>query len=257
MRMYAPPGVRHTTDRVRTMIDWWTRDASPDADQNLRPSAGLHARAHSFTHRRSIDRIMLRRAVRTCAVGVMRDGSACASSVDARWAVHAAVSTVTASPRWRGFATKKAASKSRANQGKRSKGKGPVAIAISANAESTTRAHRETYLASIAPAVAVGTEGLSAEEREAFAARAKAYSREKMRADRAFQMDINEKIRIKKAAIMALPAGAVRDAALVEDDDLFPLKRKLPSHTPPIHGYYEEKQRLAEEAVGGAAAFKR
>jgi len=154
---------------------------------------------------------------------------------------------------------KKAASKSRANQGKRAKGKGPVAVAISANAESTTKTNKETYLSAIAPAARVWEEEapLSAEELEAYAEKAKAYSREKMRADRAFQKDINEKIRIKKAAIMALPEGAVRDAALVQDDDLFPLKRKLPSYTPAIPGYYEEKQRLAEEAVGGGAAFKR
>jgi len=134
-----------------------------------------------------------------------------------------------------------------------------VAVAISANAESTTKTNKETYLSAIAPAARVWEEEapLSAEELEAYAEKAKAYSREKMRADRAFQKDINEKIRIKKAAIMALPEGAVRDAALVQDDDLFPLKRKLPSYTPAIPGYYEEKQRLAEEAVGGGAAFKR
>lgn len=134
-----------------------------------------------------------------------------------------------------------------------------MAVAISANAESTTKANKETYLSAIAPAARVWEEEapLSAEELEAYAEKAKAYSREKMRADRAFQKDINEKIRIKKAAIMALPEGAVRDAALVQDDDLFPLKRKLPSYTPAIPGYYEEKQRLAEEAVGGGAAFKR
>lgn len=129
-------------------------------------------------------------------------------------------------------------------------------MTISAKAERTTREHRETFLRAIAPSD-VAEDALSEEELEAYEAKAKAYSREKMRAERAFAKDINEKIRIKTAAVEALPAGAVRDAAMVEDDELFPLKRKLPSYTPAIPGYYEEKQRLAEEAVSGGAALRK
>jgi len=35
------------------------------------------------------------------------------------------------------------------------------------------------------------------------------------------------------------------------------LKRKLPMYTPAIPGFYEDKQRLAEEAVSGGAALKK
>ena len=70
---------------------------------------------------------------------------------------------------------------------------------------------------------------------------------------RAFQKDINDKIRHKRAAIAALPAGYLRDHAETPDNALFPLKRRLPGlDTPVIEGYYEEKQRKAEAAVMGA-----
>jgi len=146
-------------------------------------------------------------------------------------------------------------SKSKASQGK-SKGRGPSQATISAKAESTTKGNKDTYLRSVAP-VDYEVEQLSDEELAEYEAKAKEYSRRKLRADRAFMADINQKIRIKMAAIDALPAGLVREAALVEDLELFPLKRKLPSFTPAIPGYYEEKQRIAEEAVSSGAALRR
>ncbi|ABO98182.1 predicted protein [Ostreococcus lucimarinus CCE9901] len=132
------------------------------------------------------------------------------------------------------------------------------ALPISAKAEHTTKGNKNTYLEALTKLDATEIEeNLTPEELAEYEARAKAYSREKMRAERAFAADINEKIRIKKAAIAALPAGATRDAAMVEDEDLFPLKRKLPMYTPAIPGFYEDKQRLAEEAVSGGAALKK
>jgi hypothetical protein len=159
----------------------------------------------------------------------------------------------------RAYASKgKKASKSKSSQGKRTKGKGMGALPISAKAEHTTKGNKNTYLEALTKLDATEIEeNLTPEELAEYEARAKAYSREKMRAERAFAADINEKIRIKKAAIAALPAGATRDAAMVEDEDLFPLKRKLPMYTPAIPGFYEDKQRLAEEAVSGGAALKK
>lgn len=149
-------------------------------------------------------------------------------------------------------------SKSKASQGKakKTKGRGPVAPALNSKVEATVKGNKETYLRSIAP-VEYEAEKLTSEELAEFEAKAKDYSRNKMRAERVFMADINEKIRIKKAAIEALPSGPVRDAALVEDLELFPMKRKLPSWTPAIPGYYEEKQRLAEQAVSSGAALRR
>jgi hypothetical protein len=159
----------------------------------------------------------------------------------------------------RAYASKgKKQSKSKSSQGKRSKARGGMqAPPVSARVEQTTKGNRDVYLDAITPPETYDVEDSTPEELMEYEARAKAYSRAKMAASRAFQADINEKIRIKKAAVEALPEGAVRDAARVEDLSLFPLKRKLPTHTPPIDGFYEEKQRLAEEAVSGGAALKK
>ena len=95
-------------------------------------------------------------------------------------------------------------------------------------------------------------ENISEEELKEFQLRAAEYSRKKMAQHRAFQKDINDKIRHKRAAIAALPPGYLRDHAETPDNALFPLKRRLPGwDTPAIEGYYEEKQRAMEEAVMG------
>tara|TARA_B110000977_G_scaffold48185_1_gene65400 strand:+ start:7650 stop:8225 length:576 start_codon:yes stop_codon:yes gene_type:complete len=98
---------------------------------------------------------------------------------------------------------------------------------------------------------ALEPENLSDEELEAFAAKAKEYSQKMMAQHRAWQKDINQKIRLKRAALAALPVGFLRDEASKEDLSLFPLKRQSPMLTPPIEGFYEEKQMRAEEAVSG------
>ena len=158
----------------------------------------------------------------------------------------------------RGYASK-GKSKSKASQGKRSGkgGKGLGSIAVPGKVEATTKGNKLTYLEALTPAGRRAEDAPTEEELVEFERRAKEYSRMKMREERDFQRDLNEKIRIKMAAIEALPAGETRDAAMVEDTDLFPLKRRLPSETPPIPGYYEEKQRLAEEAVAGGAALRK
>ena len=52
--------------------------------------------------------------------------------------------------------------------------------------------------------------------------RAKEYSRQKMQQHREWQKDLTTKLKLKQAAIAALPEGFLRDAALVEDTALFP-----------------------------------
>jgi hypothetical protein len=113
-----------------------------------------------------------------------------------------------------------------------------------------SRAQWNTLLAAMTP-VEIPAENLSAEELAEFEARAKAYSKKKMAQHRAWQKDITDKIRHKRAAVAALPEGYLRTAAEQEDHALFPLKRQTPMMTPPIEGFYEEKQRKAEEAVSG------
>jgi hypothetical protein len=223
-----------------------------------RASAALaRAASSSFATTRLSSSLTIAIACRPCVTSLRRD-----DFFDA--AVKSSSSTTTTygaafRAHVRAYASKgKKASKSKSSQGKRTKGKGMGALPISAKAEQTTKGNKNIYLEALTKLEATDIEeDLTPEELEEYAARAKAYSREKMRAERAFHADINEKIRIKKAAIAALPAGATRDAAMVEDEDLFPLKRKLPMYTPAIPGFYEEKQRLAEEAVSGGAALKK
>uniref|UniRef100_A0A6U3I300 Large ribosomal subunit protein mL40 n=1 Tax=Mantoniella antarctica TaxID=81844 RepID=A0A6U3I300_9CHLO len=95
-------------------------------------------------------------------------------------------------------------------------------------------------------------ENLTAEQLEEYEARAKEYSRKKMAQHRAWQVDIDNKIRHKRAAMAALPAGFIQDAAMLEDHALFPMKRVEPQATPNIKGYAEEKLKRAEQAAGAA-----
>jgi hypothetical protein len=68
-------------------------------------------------------------------------------------------------------------------------------------------------------------------------ARSKEYSRLKMHEHRAWQHDLTVKLRLKKAAIQALPP-ALRAAALQEDLTPFPLTRHFLYDQPP-DGYKE------------------
>lgn len=122
---------------------------------------------------------------------------------------------------------------------------------VNAQMKAATEKHWQTLVAAITPAE-IEPENLSAEDLAEFERRAKEYSRLKMAAHREWQRDITEKIRRKRAALAALPAGFLRDEAMKEDLELFPLKRRTPGMSPHIEGFYEDKQRAAEEAVGGA-----
>jgi hypothetical protein len=149
----------------------------------------------------------------------------------------------------RGKKTKKQSSSKQGSQG--GKGRSGMAGAVANPAmKATVDKHFDLFMRSYAPAE-IEKETLTAEQLEEYEARAKEYSKMKMAQHRAWQKDITDKIRHKRAAVAALPEGYLRTAAEQEDHALFPLKRQTPMMTPPIEGFYEEKQRKAEEAVSG------
>lgn len=55
---------------------------------------------------------------------------------------------------------------------------------------------------------------------------------------RQWQADVTTKIKLKAAAVAALPPH-LRAAAEVPDDEPFPLNRQMWSETPPIEGFGE------------------
>lgn len=58
-----------------------------------------------------------------------------------------------------------------------------------------------------------------------------------MAAHRAWQKDLATKLALKNAAIAALPAGPVRDAAAAPDYTPFPTNRAVWTDTPPVEGF--------------------
>uniref|UniRef100_A0A7S1SH10 Large ribosomal subunit protein mL40 n=1 Tax=Tetraselmis chuii TaxID=63592 RepID=A0A7S1SH10_9CHLO len=81
---------------------------------------------------------------------------------------------------------------------------------------------------------------LSAGDLEEHKQRGKEFSRKKMAEHRAWQKALSEKLRLKLAAIEALPV-ALREHAASDDFEPFPLNRWVATDTPPIEGYYESK----------------
>lgn len=75
-------------------------------------------------------------------------------------------------------------------------------------------------------------------QQEAIIARAKKFSRQRMWEHMAWKRDLNAKLALKKAAIMALPPD-LRTAALQDDTAPFPLTRHYYYDTPP-DAYLEE-----------------
>ena len=69
-----------------------------------------------------------------------------------------------------------------------------------------------------------------------------------MAAHRAWQADLGAKLRLKLAAVAALPAGPVRNAAAAPDYSPFPAGRGVWTDTPPIPGF-----EAAASSEGGAA----
>ena len=71
---------------------------------------------------------------------------------------------------------------------------------------------------------------------------------------RALQVDLNAKLKLMKAAIAALPLEC-QAAAAEPDLSPFPARRQLPSTSPQLRGYYEEKMANAEAATKNSSAL--
>jgi hypothetical protein len=63
--------------------------------------------------------------------------------------------------------------------------------------------------------------------------RAKEYSRLKMQQHRQWQIDLTTKLKLKQAAIGALPPD-LQAAAMIPDDTPFPSNRQIWTETPPV-----------------------
>lgn len=83
---------------------------------------------------------------------------------------------------------------------------------------------------------------LSPEELEDAARRAKEYSRLKMREHRLWQADLTTKLKLKRAAIDALPP-ALKAAALEPDTEPFPVNRLMWTTTPPMEDAGQDRQK--------------
>lgn len=66
------------------------------------------------------------------------------------------------------------------------------------------------------------------------AARAKEFSRQKMRQHRAWQAQFMAKVKLRDAAVAALPSQRLRDAAMAVDLTPFPSNRQMWVETPPL-----------------------
>ncbi|KAL3159462.1 hypothetical protein ABBQ38_009887 [Trebouxia sp. C0009 RCD-2024] len=82
---------------------------------------------------------------------------------------------------------------------------------------------------------------LSDEEKADAAARSRDYSRRKMAQHREWQKDITQKIKLREAAIAALPEE-LRAAARAPDYEPFPANRQMWTLTPPIPGFQEQQE---------------
>ncbi|KAL4458571.1 hypothetical protein ABPG75_013436 [Micractinium tetrahymenae] len=82
--------------------------------------------------------------------------------------------------------------------------------------------------------------------------RAKEYSRRKMQEHRDWQADLTLKLKLKNAAVAALPPH-LRAAAEVPDLEPFPLNRQMWTETPPIEGFGQAAattQRAGAKKIG-------
>ena len=82
--------------------------------------------------------------------------------------------------------------------------------------------------------------------------RAKEYSRRRMAEHRAWQRDLTTKLRLKEAAIAALPPE-LQAAAREPDYTPFPANRQMFTDTPPIEGFGEvakSQQQTGRKSIG-------
>lgn len=127
-----------------------------------------------------------------------------------------------------------AATKGKGKGGKTEKGKGE---------KSGDQRDRNTLLveAALKPQI-LQKEVLSEEQLESAAAMAKEYSRLKMAEHRLQRAGESARLKLKMAAIAALPAGQLQDAAMVPDLTPFPAGRMAPTLTPPLMTSFEERE---------------
>ncbi|GJP40197.1 hypothetical protein CLOM_g24474 [Closterium sp. NIES-68] len=78
---------------------------------------------------------------------------------------------------------------------------------------------------------------------------AKEYSRLMMQQHHQQRGAESARLKLKLAAIQALPAGKLRDAAMLPDFTPFPSNRIPPSLTPPIKELQEERARSSDQQV--------
>lgn len=90
---------------------------------------------------------------------------------------------------------------------------------------------------------------LTPEEQREWEGRAKEYSRLKMAEHRAWQKALSIKLKLKQAAIRALPLE-LRVEAEKDDDALPPMNRNMFTHTPPIPGYMDRRQEDTRQRSG-------
>ena len=92
--------------------------------------------------------------------------------------------------------------------------------------------HMQRIISMLAPQIRSPPQAASEEQAADIAAKAKTYSRLKMKQHHAWMNDIDTKIKLKRAAIAALPLE-LQEAAKQEDTTPFPLTRHYLYHTPP------------------------
>jgi hypothetical protein len=68
-----------------------------------------------------------------------------------------------------------------------------------------------------------------------------------MQEHREWQRDLTTKLQLKNAAVAALPAGRLRDAAMVPDLTPFPLNRQMWASSPPAEEPDEEAAAAAKQ----------
>ncbi|EIE19310.1 hypothetical protein COCSUDRAFT_58603 [Coccomyxa subellipsoidea C-169] len=80
---------------------------------------------------------------------------------------------------------------------------------------------------------------LSPEDAQLWKDATKEYNRLKMMQHRAWQTDLSVKLKLKKAALAALPED-LRELANRPETERVPLNRQMFTHTPPIPGFNQQ-----------------
>eukprot|EP00271_Cylindrocystis_brebissonii_P017143 TRINITY_DN4327_c0_g1_i1.p1 TRINITY_DN4327_c0_g1~~TRINITY_DN4327_c0_g1_i1.p1 ORF type:complete len:183 (-),score=31.27 TRINITY_DN4327_c0_g1_i1:1028-1576(-) len=139
--------------------------------------------------------------------------------------------------------TKKVSPSAKANQAtsKAAKGKG--------GGEGRKKESVESLIEEALKDEKVATVKMDSEQAAMELAMAKEYSRKRMAMHRASSVGEVTRLKMKLAAIEALPEGKLRDAARVPDFSPFPTNRIAASLTPPMQGVLEDRARELENVA--------